>query len=274
MRYYFLRFTFLNLLLICTACNNFDFEGIRKRYRESTSGSLSSPNNIDPGGTNNFSFAVMGDTHLGVTAATNIQTTMETAKNAGDSFVVVAGDISNLGKEDEMNSFVGTLNAISFPFRVAIGNHDLYFNGWENFKKFFGRSIYSFDADNVHIVMLDSGNGVLGEPQLNWLKSDLAATTQPHKIVVSHYPPISGGFDNVFKMSSEEEAAILKDILHKNNVSYMFSGHYHGYRELKLGNTTYVITGAVNTVLDPGNDKHFIRVKVNGNAISHQKIDL
>lgn len=276
---YRLRFRIVNYLLIFfgigfSACNNLNFDGIRDRFRENFSGSLASPSNIDPAGSNAFTFAVFGDTHVGLTATSFITTALTKSKNEGDAFVVIAGDLTNLGKADEFNAYVGTMNAAAHPYRSVIGNHDLYFDGWNNFKQFVGRSIYSFDADNVHFSILDSGNGTLGEAQLNWLKNDLAGTSQPIKVVVSHYSPISGGLDNLFKLSSEEECAVLKNILHKNNVNYMVAGHYHGFREANLGNTTYIVTGGVNSFLDPGNNNHFVRFVVNGNSITHQKVDL
>lgn len=268
-----LFFLFSSLAFII-GCNNLNFDGVRERFRENFSGTLTLPGNIDPAGTNVFSFSLMGDTHVGLTATSFIDETLQAIQTAGDAFVVVAGDLTNLGKADEFNAFVGTFNGANIPFRAALGNHDLYFDGWNNFKRYIGRSIYSFDADNVHFAVVDSGNGTIGEAQLNWLRADLAATAQPLKIVISHYPPISGILDNLFKMASEEEAALFKSILHHHNVNYMIAGHYHGYREQRLGNTIYIVTGAVNTLLDPGNTKHFVRFTVNGNSISHQRIEL
>ncbi|OQW53467.1 MAG: hypothetical protein A4S09_07660 [Proteobacteria bacterium SG_bin7] len=262
------------MCLFFSACNNFNFEGIRERFRENFSGNLGAPSNIDPAGSNSFTFAVFGDTHVGLTSTSFISSAMMKSKNDGDAFVVVAGDLTNLGKADEFNAYIGTMNASAHLYRSVIGNHDLYFDGWTNFKQYVGRSIYSFDADNVHFSILDSGNGTLGEAQLNWLKSDLAATSQPIKIVVSHYAPVSGELDNLFKLASEEECAILKNILHRNSVNYFVAGHYHGFREMKLGNTTYIVTGGVNSFLDPGQSNHLVRFTVNGNSINHQKVEL
>ncbi len=237
------------------------------------SGSLTNPGNIDPAGTNSFTFAVMGDVHVGPYGRV-LQSAIEHSKAAGDAFVVTSGDNTYLGKEEEFQSFKDTFTNLGVAYRASLGNHDLYFDGWKFYANILGRSIYSFDADNVHFTMLDSGNGVLGEAQLNWLESDLKASSQPIKIVVTHFPPVSADFDTLFKMSSDEEAAILKDLLHKNNVNYLFAGHYHGYRERKIGNTTYIVTGAINTFLDPGENKHYIRVNVNSSNVSVQKIDL
>jgi len=268
----------LTLLLLfigaIIACNNFDFGGIRDRFKDNMNGTLFNPGNIDPAGTDAFSFAVMGDSHTGVSWGRVLPSAAQHSQAAGDAFVVLAGDVTNFGKEEEFAEFMKVFSDLGMAFRAVIGNHDLYFDGWKSYSKFLGRSIYSFDADNVHFSMIDTGNGVLGEPQLNWLKSDLENTTQPIKIVVSHYPAISADFDTLNKMASEEEAAILKNMLNKYQVNIMFAGHYHGYRAKQLGFTNYIVTGGINTVLDPGNDKHYVRVTVNGNMVSVHKIDL
>ncbi|MDB2426056.1 metallophosphoesterase, partial [bacterium] len=135
-----------------------------------------------------------------------------------------------------------------------------------------GPSVYSFDADNVHFSMLDSANGILGEAQLEWLKDDLASTSQPVKIVVTHYSPWTGRFLKLWAMSSDEEAAILKDIAYTYDVNLVLAGHYHGYINHIIGRTQYVTTGGVNKLIDFGESKHFIRVLVNGSDVSVQKV--
>lgn len=266
--------TLILFVAAIVACNNFDFGGIRDRFKENMNGSLSNPGSIDPAGTDSFTFAVMGDSHTGVPWGKVLPSAVLHSQAAGDAFVILAGDVTNFGKEDEFAELLKVFSDLGVTFRATLGNHDLYFEGWKSYAKYLGRSIYSFDADNVHFSMLDSGNAILGEAQLNWLRTDLESTTKPIKIVVSHYPAISADFDTLYKMASEEESAILKNLLNKYQVNYMFAGHYHGYRTKQLGYTNHVVTGGINTILDPGNEKHYIRVTINGNTVSAQKIDL
>lgn len=254
------------------ACTNLEWAELEKRIDENLNGTLTHPGNLDPAGVNNFSFIVVGDTHVGHPAGQIFADQVSSLLQGGDAFVVVAGDVTQAGLDTEYEAFKGLLSALNISYRAAIGNHDIYFGGWDRWKRHLGRSIYSFDADNVHFVMLDSGNGLLGEGQLEWLRQDLAQTTQPHKIVVSHYPPWIGRFSSIFKMSSEEEAAVLKDILNSYGVELMFSGHYHGYDEVVLNSTRYIVTGGMNNLIDFGNQKNYVRVFVEGSSIRTEAV--
>ncbi len=265
-----LLFYFIALWLV--GCTNFKFRELQDRVEESLSGELGGVDDIDPPGTDSFSFVVVGDTHVGNAAGQIYADRVQAISDLGVAFVVVAGDVSQAGLQSELESFIEITSLAGLSFRAAIGNHDIYFGGWDRWRSVIGRSLYSFNADNVHFSILDSANGVLGERQLEWLKNDLASATQTHKVVVSHYPPWIGKFSSMFKMGSEEEAAILKDILSQNNVNFMFSGHYHGYDEIVLGATTYVVTGGMNNLIDPGQSKNFVRVSVEGSSIRSEVI--
>lgn len=264
----------LYISLLVFACTNLDYQALQTRVSDNFSGKLSEPNNIDPSGNNQFSFAIMGDVHIGSDRGDIMEKAIDLSKNAGDSFIIFAGDITNNAESSEFSKFKEQVENKNMDYRVAIGNHDIYYQGWKHFKKFIGRSIYSFDADNVHITILDSANGSLGERQLNWLEDDLQSTNKAIKIVISHFPPWIGKFSNIFKMDSEEEAAILKNMLHENKVNYMFSAHYHGYEQAQLGFTKYIISGGVNRKLDPNEDSHFVRVIVNNNQVSTQYVEV
>ncbi len=261
MRYYY----YLLVLPFLISCTNVDIDAVNSRWDDNKK--LSDVPDLDPPGTNSFSFAVMGDTHVGNPDGDIFREAVEDASNNGAAFVVVAGDISDNGEKGQFTQFVNILNENSMEYRVAIGNHDIFFNGWKHYRKIIGKSIYSIDADNVHLVFLDSANGTFGVKQLEWLEKDLKNSSARHTIVITHFPPWVGNFSSLFKLSSEEEASIFKDILYRYNVDYMFSAHYHGYQKTKIGKTTYIVSGGANGVLDPGEFKHYIRVTVNGNDL-------
>lgn len=248
-------------------CNRLDMDPISKRVDENFNGELTLPGNIDPTGSNQFTFMVMGDTHIGNASGEVMKAQVDHAKKNGAAFAVVAGDVTDYGDGGQYKQFKAVMDQFSMLYRTAIGNHDIFYSGWASYKSELGRSIYSFDADNVHIVMLDSGNGILGDRQLEWLDQDLGGTSQPIKIIVSHFPPWNGSFSSIYKMSSDEEAAILKDILHRHSVNIMFSGHYHGYNQTNIGGVSYIVTGGANSITDPGQKQHYVRVTVSGTTL-------
>jgi hypothetical protein len=77
---------------------------------------------------------------------------------------------------------------------------------------------YSFDAGNVHIVVLNHNvRDVVTSQQNQWLDEDLTASNKPWKIVFSHI----------------EVPEATKSILEKHNVQLAYSGHEHFYKRTK-----------------------------------------
>ncbi len=267
------RFSFLAIGFIAMfSCTNLGLNQLNDRVSDNFSGAVTAPGDIDPPGTNSFTFMAMGDTHVGSTAGETLNTFAQASAAAGDAFIVVAGDISSGGLDGEFSQFKTIMGTHSMAWRAAIGNHDIFFGGWSNYRQQIGRSIYSFNADNVHFIMLDSANGVLGRSQLDWLESDLRANTRPHIVIVTHFPPWNGSFSSIYRMSSEEEAAVLKDIAYRYNVDLVISGHYHGFEENILGNTRYVVTGGANGQMDLGQKQNYVRVTVSGGSMTVESI--
>ena len=59
---------------------------------------------------------------------------------------------------------------------IALGNHDIYFNQWDEWRSYFGSSVYWFytmlpDSTVLdRFICLDSAEGTLGTAQLRWLR--------------------------------------------------------------------------------------------------------
>jgi 3',5'-cyclic AMP phosphodiesterase CpdA len=247
------------------SCTNMGLNQLNDRVSDNFTGQISSPGDIDPPGNDSFTFMAIGDTHVGSSAGETLNQYAGIAKTSGDAFVVVAGDLTEGGSEGEFAQFKQVLSNNTLEWRAAIGNHDIYFDGWSRYRTQIGRSIYSFNADNVHFVMLDSANGVLGKTQMEWFENDLRSNTRAHTVVVTHFPPWNGNFSSIYRMSSEEEAAILKDICYRYNVDLVLSGHYHGFESIEIGRTKFIVSGGANGRLDLGQKNNYVRVTVNGN---------
>jgi acid phosphatase type 7 len=96
---------------------------------------------------------------------------------------------------------------------------------------------YSFDYANIHFVCLDSSSSDrdVGSPMLNWLQTDLAATTQEWIIAFWHHPPYTKGSHN-----SDVEGNLIEvrqniiPILENYGVDLVLCGHSHGYERSYL----------------------------------------
>ncbi len=270
------RLVLLLTIIISSAssCTKPQLSEVSTRIGDSLSGNLVTPSNLDPAGTNNFSFAVMGDIHMGSPFGHNLDQAIQEALNGGDSFALLAGDLTDNGQSKDFDTVINAFTDQGLSYRPALGNHDIFFDGWSNYKKKMGPATYSFDADHVHFSVIDSANGVIGERQFNWLKSDLAGTSQPIKIIVTHFAPFTGVWQSPWRLSSDEESAILKNIAYENSVAMVIAGHYHGYQEKNIGGTIYLTTGATNKIPNVGNEHHFVRVTINGTSITTHLVEL
>ncbi|MGZ5567507.1 MAG: metallophosphoesterase [Limisphaerales bacterium] len=91
---------------------------------------------------------------------------------------------------------------------------------------------YSFDYANIHVICLDSttGSRATNGPMANWLRSDLAATTQLWKIAFWHTAPYSkGSHDSDVDTDMIQMRQNFCPILEQGGVDLVLCGHSHVY---------------------------------------------
>jgi hypothetical protein len=95
---------------------------------------------------------------------------------------------------------------------------------------------YSFDWGAVHVAMLDSNRsrtpGEPGDPQYQWLETDLKASKAPWKVVAFHHPMTSIG-KPAYLFSVEGVTDWRKDwhpLFERYGVDVVFAGHDHTYQ--------------------------------------------
>jgi len=132
-----------------------------------------------------------------------------------------------------VDSILSLANDLLF---VAPGNHDMYFKQWEIYRSFFHTGTYWFDTNNGGrklelFICLDTADGTLGAPQMNWLRDLLAkkANAGYRRIIVfthTHFWKLdnSQGHTSNFAMEETYELAAL---LAQYKVDYVWSGHQH-----------------------------------------------
>jgi hypothetical protein len=133
--------------------------------------------------------------------------------------------------------------------RPITGNHDYntanatpyfdYFNGQAGDRS---GGYYSYDVGNWHIVVLNSEcttlwdtNGcVVGSPQEQWLRADLAASPTNNIIAMWHRPLYSSGGS----FATHAYLQPLWQALYDYGVDIMLAGHWHNYERLAPVNAT------------------------------------
>lgn len=158
----------------------------------------------------------------------------------GLAALIAPGDLQYpVGGLSDFQTWFGTSwgqPALRSVLRPAPGNHEYQTSGAAGYFDYLssvgvpagarGQGWYSFDVGSWHFVALNSSNGcspvscVTGSAQETWLRSDLAATSQPCIAAFWHHTLAT--------------APKLKDIwqdLYDAGADFVLDGHVHGYRK-------------------------------------------
>ncbi len=150
---------------------------------------------------------------------------------------------------DSMKTLASDAGISNFMFYSTIGNHDLYNNGWENYKdmvfpyksayKFYGKNA---EGNGLSFYVLDSANGTLGEAQREALQSEFESDTN-YKLVFTHYPIYAGGI-TIYTMQDTMERNLLLTLFQNNKVVRSFEGHAHRSISYEYGTWGEDVTAA------------------------------
>jgi UDP-2,3-diacylglucosamine pyrophosphatase LpxH len=221
-----------------------------------------------------YDLIVGADIHIGDTVNYNLL--LNDALSPEIAAMVLVGDIVT-GKEKDYKLLKSILPADNQKQAFLLtGNHELYFDGWKHFSKFFGSSVYYFSVitpENRDLyICLDSGSGTLGKSQMKWLRNLLENSRKDYRycVVFTH----NNLFRNRFTVSTnppENEVIVLMDLFLEHNVDMVVMGHDH-IRAINLfGNTTYV-------TLDALADYHFnasyMKIRAAGSGLNYHFVEV
>lgn len=216
-----------------------------------------------------YSFIVLTDSHFGETKyerrEESFLNVFKSLLQNNDpalrpSFIVNLGDTMDGGHSIEALQFnltaaswiqlaKDTLGVSDYKVYSILGNHDLYNDGWADWRKaiYPHTSCYKFTlnaggANPFDFFFLDSGNGTLGGNQIENLERELKLSPRP-KIVFMHYPLYAGGIF-YFALDDVEERSRLISDFSKNNVKYVFEGHKHTLHDYDFKKFKEIVVGA------------------------------
>lgn len=177
----------------------------------------------------NLHFAFLTDLH--VSPGTNndkyLHAIVREINNQSFDFVVVTGDLTNTGANDELNAVKNALDSLKAPLLIIPGNHE---TNWSEsagtyFNELWGNDRFICEKNGFLLVGFNTGpymkmgDGHVKEEDLQWLKRELKSASVKGKTLVafSHYP-LNEGLDNW-----PDVTGILKDF----NCITDFCGHGH-----------------------------------------------
>ena len=174
-------------------------------------------------------FILMGDTQR---FYDNVEDFVARANQEDFDFVLMDGDISDFGINDEFSWIYDIMKHLKKPYVSVIGNHDLSGNGEKVFEQRYGPLNDTFITKNFKFILLNTNsreydfNGRV--PDIGWLQQQLNTNDFERAIVVSHVPPYSSSREaNDFDPDLEEAYATTLSQSGKVNLS--LHGHTHHY---------------------------------------------
>jgi predicted phosphodiesterase len=212
-----------------------------------------------------YSFIVVSDTHIEGGDAHGLERLSAVVAAGGDKFVAVTGDITQNGKQEDLRKFLeiaSSLRDIGAPCYPIIGNHDVYFNNWPNWRDLVGSTTYRIDApgSSTTLLMLDSANGSFGKDQLDWLKRELKSA-KPHVFIFTHANLFTESLLDIEQVMDNRERARILSML-DGHCDAVFAGHVHNRIIRTAGGVRYI------TLEDFVGNKTYCRVYVKPSGIS------
>ena len=179
-----------------------------------------------------FKFALITDTHIG-----NPNNDMDLQRTVDDinqnmpeiEFVIVSGDVTEFGSDEELTIAKNTLDKLNVPTYVIPGNHDSNWSesGTNSFLTIFGTETFGFEHNGYKFFGLPSGpNMRMGPGQIpregiTWLNEQLALTDKDTPIIFVNHYPMDNSLNNWFE---------VMDAFKPYNVKVMLCGHGHTNR--------------------------------------------
>lgn len=180
-----------------------------------------------------FKYAFVSDTHIG--AATGIEDLKRTVADINQQndldFVIVTGDITEMGTNDELKLAKAIFAQLRIPFYIIPGNHD---TGWSesggvSFIKEFGNDKFTFDHKGYRFIGCASGpyvrmsDGHVPRDATVWLSNLLKKTPKKMPVIFANHYPLDNGLDNWYEVIN---------LLKTRNIQYAIAGHWHNNKSI------------------------------------------
>ncbi|MBB1283653.1 PQQ-binding-like beta-propeller repeat protein [Flavisolibacter sp. BT320] len=183
-----------------------------------------------------FRFAFISDTHIGSPnggADEDLRRTVADINAMTDvDFVVLTGDITELGTNEELALAKRILDSLNIPYYIIPGNHD---TGWSesgglSFTKTFGDDKFYFQHNGIHFIGCASGpyvrmsDGHVPRHAVNWMKDRLKKIGKNEPVIFLNHYPLDNGLDNWYE---------IIDMLKEKATILALCGHGHNNRPVK-----------------------------------------
>lgn len=212
-----------------------------------------------------FSFAVISDIHSDLPS---LEKTLDRIKKDKMDFIIVAGDLTSLGKINELQNVKAELDNNGMVYYVIPGNHDLWSvrNGNNPYKEVFGKDYQSFLKGKVKFILINNGDGVVGidKTQQVWLNNEITDCPRIYCLVFAHMPlnnSLTTHFMGEDNAEVASQAALLVKKFNDYQIKELFAGHIHYLSNYTLDGLQTNTAGAIFTD-NNSSAARFLEVKV------------
>lgn len=130
---------------------------------------------------------------------------------------------------------------------IALGNHDIYFNEFDKFSKYWPLTTYTFrvnvpSGESDLFICLDTAEGSCGTPQRLWLENQLKASAGKYRNIYVYTHTNFFNMDNSQVTSgnfSLEETYDLMSLFSSYGVSSVLTGHDHYFEHCIFRGVSY-----------------------------------
>ena len=208
-----------------------------------------------------FSIAVISDTH---DYYDHLEDQVEFINGMSKyHFVIVTGDITNLGMQTEYAKAVEILDRLTIPYIVVVGNHDLLGDGDRIFPKLFGDYNFEFTYKNTRLVFYNNNNWESDEADAIGVypQSVFSGDTSTHRLLFAHVMPHDR--DRFTQELVDQNESMVTNY----NINYFVCGHNHNGGEVSFGSGSVLVVGS-------SVKRRILEINVSGGTISNAYISL
>src|SRR6266404_4303176 len=227
--------------------------------------------------------AALADLHFSPQSYDRIREQMNHVREEAD-LLVIAGDLTNYGKAEEMESLLNALVRIRVPIVAVLGNHDYESGQEEQLKKMMtaeGIKILdgsSYERDGIGFAGTKGffggfGRGALtafGEREVKQfvqagideavkLERGLAQLRTEKRVVITHYAPVAETVKGEpMEIYPYLGSSRLSEVIDRFGAAIAFHGHaHHGVSDGKTTGGVPVYNVALQIIMNNGNSRPY-----------------
>jgi len=211
-----------------------------------------------------FRFAFVTDTHIGSPNGSPEEDLRRTVNDINQQtdldFVLVTGDITEMGTDEEIRLAKSILDQLKIPWYPIPGNHDTGWSesGGQSFIRIFGADKFHFEHKGIHFIGCASGpyvrmsDGHIPRDAVNWLDKELSAIDPQAPIVFVNHYPIDSSLDNWYEAT---------DRLRARNTMIAICGHGHANKQFDFEGIPGVMGRSNLRAKAPGGGYNWVEVR-------------